>query len=197
MVDIETGQGVACNPDGVFYSASTIKGCYVASLAELHSWAVPGWSSTMQQTIRVSSNEGYANLREAFGPATMWTWCAEAGVNANMAATWYPYYSARDLVKLWSRNYQFFTSGSYGWSVGQWYTSSWCSKINQNLGPWHTTMTKPGWHYLSGYKATNDAGIVWDGNRPYLVAIMTNMPSDFDGLNSLVWAIERAHNEMA
>ncbi len=196
MVDIKTGQGVACNPYGSFYSASTIKGPYVASIVSMDPSTAWSWGATMEQTIRVSSNEGYEALRNAFGGYPMSLWCMQAGVDPSMASTWYPYYSARDLVKLWSVNYEFFNSSANGGLAGSWYTSSWNSMIHEDLGYWYDTQTKPGWTPWSYLPATNDAGIVWAGDRPYLVAILTSVPSNFSYLHDIIWAIDGAHNEM-
>ena len=44
--------------------------------------------------------------------------------------------------------------------------------------------------------ASNDAGIVWANNGPYLVAILSSFPSNTARLSDLVWALEAAHNEM-
>ncbi len=49
MVDIKTGQGVACNPYGSFYSASTIKGPYVASIVSMD--PSTAWSSSWNSMI--------------------------------------------------------------------------------------------------------------------------------------------------
>ena len=198
MVDLETGQGVACNADRKFYSASTVKGPYVASLACCYPQSVIGWGSTMETTIRVSSNEGYASLRSAFGSSPMRSWCNDAGVRSSLTSDWYVDYSARELLKLWIRNYEYFTSGQeYSTRVRSWFVRPLASVIGQQLGSSYTTYSKPGWISEGGrYDVANDAGIVMAGNRPYFVAIMTNTPAQFYKLNSIVWALEEAHNEM-
>ncbi|WP_290996817.1 RICIN domain-containing protein [Gordonibacter sp.] len=196
MIDVKTGQGVACNPDRAFFSASTIKGPYVASLAATNPSRLLRWAGTMELAIRISSNEAYESLRYNFGAGGMWTWCAEAGVDTSMANTWYPHYSARDLVKLWTKNYEFFTGGGNGSWVGSWYQSPLNSMISADLGPYYTTQTKPGWLADYDLAATNDAGIVWAGDRPYLVAILTNAPYQLSILHPIIWAIEDAHKEM-
>ncbi len=197
MVDLATGKGVSCNADGSFYSASTVKGPYVAAVCATNPWAIGGWAGTMESTIRWSSNEGYASLRSAFGPSPMWEWCARSGVNAGIASLNYPRYSARELAKLWTSNYEYFTTDPNGGWVGSWYTSSNNSQLYYQLGGWCTVQSKPGWYYESGYyAAANDAGIVWAGNGAYLAAILTDVPGDTSRISDVVWAIEAAHNEM-
>ncbi|MCL1798334.1 MAG: serine hydrolase [Eggerthellaceae bacterium] len=196
MVDLTTGKGIAYNVDQSFYSASTIKGPYVACLGALKPASVPAWRSTMEATIRQSSNEGYSSLRRAFGAAPMRTWCSEAGVSTAIANSDYTYLSARDLSKLWLRNYTYFTSGaSNSAQVQSWYTSSLNSVIRHNLGSRYYMNTKPGW-IGSNLCAANDAGIVWAQGRPYIVAIMSNSPGNMRVLDQLVLAIDGAHNEM-
>ena len=196
MVDITTGKGVAYNADQPFYSASTIKGPYVACLGAKVPSSVSSWRSTMESTIRVSSNEGYNALRNAFGAAPMRTWCSEAGVSTAIANSNYTNLSSRDLAKLWLRNYTYFTSGvSNAATVQSWYTSSLNSVIHYNLGSRYYMNTKPGWIGLSVH-AANDAGIVWANGRPYIVAIMSNSPGNVRVLDQVVLAIDGAHNEM-
>lgn len=150
----------------------------------------------MESTIRHSSNEGYSALRQAYGPAPMRTWCSEAGVSTAIANTNYTHYSARDLSKLWLRNYTYFTSGvSNASQVQSWYTSSSNSPIHYNLGSRYYMNTKAGW-IGSSLRAANDAGIVWANGKPYIVAIMSNSPGNMRVLDSLVLAIDNAHNEM-
>ena len=65
MVDLKTGQGVASSSEQFFYSASTIKGPYVASINKYDPGSAWAYSGIMQQTIGISSNSGYATLRNS------------------------------------------------------------------------------------------------------------------------------------
>lgn len=195
MIDLTTGKGVSCNADGTFYSASTIKGPYVAAVCSLYPDSIASWAGTMEPTIRWSSNEGYASLRNAFGPQPMWEWSARSGVGSDIASLRYPWYTARDLAKLWTSNYEYFTT-SGGWAAS-WFTSSSNSALYYQLGSWYTVWSKPGWIASGGaYNVSNDAGIVWGNGRPYLVAILSSYPANTARLNDVVWALEAAHNEM-
>jgi beta-lactamase class A len=197
MVDLYSGKGVAYNADKAFYSASTIKGPYVASIAASQPNSVQNYGSTMRTTIDQSSNSGYASLRNAFGSAPMVAWCQRAGVSTSLAYNSYLYYSARDLAKLWAQNYGFFF-GNYqnNAEVRSWFTSPLQSALYYALGSTYTTYSKPGWMYGQPL-ACNDAGIVWAGDRPYIIAILTNAyGSRVNQVQSLVWALENAHREM-
>ena len=200
VVDLTTGKGVSYNADQSFYSASAIKGPYVASLAALEPSSVAEWQWAMENTIEISDNESYEYLRYAFGPEPMSTWCSEAGVSTNIADEYYPELSTRDLAKLWLRNYNYFASDDPNSSLVQsWYTSSWNSVINENLGSLYYMNTKAGWidpDDIEDFSAANDAGIVWAYDRPYLVVIMSDSPGDLRVLDSLVVAIDNAHTEM-
>lgn len=196
MVDVQTGQGVSCNADGSFYAASTIKGPYVASVCSYYPWAATDWAYTMESTIRWSSNEGYSSLRYTFGPQPLWQWCTWSGVSADIASLQYPWYSSRDLVKLWTTNYEYFTGNPNGGWVGSWYSSALNSPLYYQLGGLYSVQSKAGWIAEGGLSASNDAGIVWANNGPYLVAILSSFPSNTARLSDLVWALEAAHNEM-
>ena len=68
MIDLTTGAGVSYSPDRKFYSASTIKGPYVAAVNEQRPWLLSGYSNSMWSTINYSDNNGYAHLRSSIGP---------------------------------------------------------------------------------------------------------------------------------
>jgi hypothetical protein len=196
MVDLTTGQGIAYNADQSFYSASTIKGPYVASVVSAKPSSALTWRSTMEATIRQSSNDGYASLRNAFGPSPMQQWCSKVGVPSSVASYNYTNFSTRTLTKLWLQNYTFFTGGEKNSKLCQsWFTSSRNSVIHATLGKYHYMNTKPGW-IGSSARAANDAGIVWGNGGPYLITILTNAPGNVGIMKPLVWSIEKAHNEM-
>lgn len=195
MVDINSGKGVAYNADRTFYSASTIKGPYVASVASKSPSSITNSGSTMKSTIKASSNEGYISLRNKYGKDPIKKWCSDAGVSTSIGNLNYPYYSPRQLAKLWTKNYEYFFGTTNGSKVRAWYTSSTGSAIHQTLGSKYTVYTKPGW-IGSSLKATNDAGIVWANGKPYLVAIMSDAPAQQYRLKSLISTLDSVHKKM-
>ena len=199
MVDITTGQGVAYNPDELFYCASTIKAPFIVSLAAYSPFSVELWEESMEAAITYSSNEDYEYLYYAFGSEYLSAWYDEAGVSPLISEEFYTYYTSRELAKLWLRNYLFFMSDEpYCSLVQSWFAASENSIIFDTLGSHYYMNTKAGWidDYYEDYYAAADAGIVWAFDRPYLVVIMSDSPADMQALELLVIALDDAHKEM-
>ncbi|WP_172136560.1 hypothetical protein [Adlercreutzia sp. ZJ473] len=200
MIDLTTGEGVSYNANTGFYSASSIKGPYVAAVNKYRAGSVgASVRNTMYQTITVSSNEGYASLRTQFGSgpmANLQNYVGGCSFNPNDR---YCYMTPKDLAKLWSGCYWYFfkdTNGNSSWCRSL-YTNPSMSFIHGSLGNRHTTYTKPGW-ISSGsyYLARNDAGIVMAGNRPYVLAVMSTAYGQDAALSNLVQAIDAVHSDM-
>ena len=197
MMDIVTGYGVSYNSDMEFYSASSIKAFYVASVAASLPESIYSWSSSMRAAIEDSSNDDYFALRYAYGDDPLVTWFEDAGVDSSLAYEWWPYYSARTLAKLWLRNYDYFESGSEGVDqVREWYSSTYNSTIYDNLGPFYSVLTKSGWIADEELSASVDAGIIYANDKPYLMVIMTDVPDDVPSLASLVTSLDQVHENM-
>ena len=123
MMDLTTGYGIASSPHDVFYSASTIKGPYVAAINHFAPGSVGGYeSSLMYDTIMYSSNEDYAALRSMYGGGVMQNQLDYCDVHSIDAGSWYVYYSPVDLAKLWVGNYMYFTYDSNE-------NSAWCRSL--------------------------------------------------------------------
>jgi hypothetical protein len=197
MVDVKSGRGVSYMPDTLRYSASTLKGPFVASQLALNPSSYWAGSSRMADTITVSNNDTYASLWNQYGNWTFVQWCERSEVPAARASFKYGYISPKELAKLWTSNYDYFFSGAEhsAWAASL-YTSPLNSGIHWALGSTYTSYTKPGW--IGSPPATDDAGIVMagSGTRPYIVSIMTTAPANPAKMNSLVWAIDQAHNEL-
>jgi hypothetical protein len=196
LIDINSGRGISYNPDGSFFSASTIKGPYVASVVANNPGSLNSYYDSMYDTIKFSSNLDYSNLRSRFGVGPMAQWCSEAGVSTAIASQQWPNYSSRELAKLWARNYEYFF-GNYTDSarLRDLYTGVNHSSLGQ-LRPWYAVYSKAGWQTKVGWNATNDAGIVIAGDRPYIVVMLTNAPNRQDWVDNLLWTLEGAHKEM-
>lgn len=199
MVDLKTGQGIASGIDQAFYSASTIKGPYVASINKYQPDMVWPYSNTMQQTINVSSNSGYATLRYRFGAWPFAQYLSDAQVYSFSSSTWYPYFRVKDLAKLWVANYDYFygTSANLNSSFCRnLFTSSYHSPLYYEFGWQYTVHSKPGWINQGSPRTFNDAGIVMAGDRPYLVVICSDAWERFDMMQNLARVLEDVHNEM-
>jgi len=195
MMDINTGWGVAYNADDEFYSASSIKGPYVASVTSAEPGSLPLWGDYMYYAVQESDNDAFFSLRMNFGDDPLMKWCEEAGVDTAIAEEWFPYYSARSLSKLWLRTYEYFESGSVEIDeVKTWYYGSLNSPISLNLGSVFPVYTKAGWIIDEEFSSTIDAGIVYAGTNPYLMIIMSDAPSDLTPLEPLVVALDGIHD---
>lgn len=191
LIDLKNGKGLSYNAGQAFYSASTMKGPYVASLAAAQPSAINASNGNVTATIRWSSNEDYMSLVNRYGKDCMKAWCKKAGVRTSLAAHPYTNVSAGELAKLWLQNYIFFNSSSFGKSVGSLYTSPNISILHSTFGKKYRTQTKAGWiagnSFYSGLyrRASNDAGIIY-GKHPYLIVVLSNVPYNFSRLSRIV-----------
>lgn len=203
MRDVHTKRGVEYNADQRFYAASTVKGPYVASLAAKNPASIGQSGLIMRQVLSYSSNEGYQFLVSRYGFHTWYQWLAEAGVRSDIGRDLYPYYSSRELFKLWQRNYTYFTNDRQGQQIGLWYENPNLSPIKSALGGQYRTRSKAGWIGGWGLHSASDGGIVYAKSGPYIIAIMTNASGQLDklqptvrALNTLVTTLNEAHKEM-
>ncbi|MBQ1364352.1 MAG: serine hydrolase [Clostridia bacterium] len=202
--------GAAFRPDAVMCSQSTVKAIYVGALLERFPEALAEQRERIRETIVLSSNEAYESLRDLYGPEVIRTWCRETGVAEGFADAPYPRaYSARDLLKLWTRLYCFLNGGSEAAAgVGGYFENSALSAARERLGGRCRVHTKAGWENgvgddvtdfahavipkrftdgdpLNDECATNDSGIVYAGNGPYLFVIYSDYPCPWTGGNRL------------
>lgn len=100
IYDVKTKKGIAYNHNERFYSASTIKGPYVASLTEQNINAKSDYYNTIRGVLTYSSNDGYHLLRNVYGSGYLMNWVSQTGLEQSLAQIWYPYISANELAKL-------------------------------------------------------------------------------------------------
>lgn len=195
-IDLNTGQGVLYNPDGYFYSASTIKGPYVISLNKYWPWELQWWSGTMWSTIDVSSNESYAVLRNAFGTEPLRMLIDETHAWGFDYTPHYVNYTARQLCKLWV--------GMSDYLMSDEQNAWWCRDVFDSNGSitsrgvlsWKgcTIYAKSGW--VTG-QSHNEGYLVMDGDNPYVTVIMSNaLWFDPWQMRTLISAIDTAHSEL-
>lgn len=210
MYDLPTGKGMAYNADEQFFSASTVKAPFVAFAAQgmvdsgqasfdeevVEDVILDGTGimaadgvdrydlqTVMSNTIVHSDNTGYGLLRERFDQGDFEAWCAAADVDAaSWDGEWYPYYSPRDLAKLWLNIGAYLAEGE---GSSAWYANllrqTDSSFLSEALGDHHQVLSKPGYEidapcYDMG--ALNDAGLVLLDADAYVVAIMSD--ADYD-----------------
>lgn len=235
VYDLNSQRGLSYNADAQFFSASTIKaplaafvlqdvvdsgqaslsdemyeditmeGTGVMAFDDIDTYDL---ATVLTNTIEYSDNTGYALLRDQFERESFENWCASAGVDASVwEGEWYPYYSPRDLAKLWLR------TGSY--LVGGVGNASWCeslfektdaSFIRKALSPAHRVLAKPGYEIDTpefDMGALNDAGLVFTDKGAYVIAVMSD--ADYDDeyftdneqlMLTLITALSEAHDRL-
>ncbi len=196
MIDIRTGKGIAYNAEQYFYSASTIKGPYMVSLAAEEPDKAKKDEKTIEAIARTSDNNLYSNLFKAHGTKNYKLWCVNAGADYKITQSQYTDYTAEDLARLWLENYAYFSSGKeYAETAGAWFENPNQSPIHKVLGRVYTTRTKAGW-IGQNMKASNDAGIVYAGNSPYVIAILSDYGDRLNKLEPYVHVFEEIHADI-
>lgn len=188
VFDLAERRGLGYNVDATFFSASTVKAPFVASVVQgaVDVGAVSMDDEMVERTVSEgtgimahdgidrynletvlantlvhSDNTGYALLRERFGAETFEAWCAQAGVDAaSWNGAWYPNYSVRDLAELWVSigSYLVKGEGSAGWLADQLSATS-ASFLREALGDRGRVLSKPGYEMAS---AAVDTGALND-----------------------------------
>ena len=189
MINLGNGKGVGYNADEKVYSASCIKGPYVASLVNYKTELIETNSNTLIQVVMNSDNKLYSNLRKSYGRQFFGEWCVAADADEDVSIYNYPRLSARNLAKLWVKNYYFFNTDEVGIQIRDWYIKPNSSAIYNSLGQGYRTESKAGWFCESGKPdatATTDGGIIYpDNGAPYVIAIITDFPADMKRLEPL------------
>ncbi|MHB9782153.1 SH3 domain-containing protein [Streptococcus sp. 10F2] len=196
MIDVVTKKGIEYRADQTYYSASTIKGPFVASLASMNPRSMSQSKATMLAVLTQSSNEGYKQLRTIYGASSIYNWAREARLSEGKVQALYPYLTPRDLMGLWNQNYKYFTNSAQGHEVATWFEKPNLSPIKSVLGSHYKTFSKAGWIGGWGYHAANDAGIVRTPKGDYIVSIMSNADGKLGLLNPVVRALNEIHKQI-
>ena len=198
MIDINTGRGVGYNLDEVYYTASSIKGPFAASFCALAPEIAVDWESTIISMLQYSDNDAYRVLNDTYHRTYIQEWAAESCVDPAPFAWKYPHISARQMAALWLRNYEFFEQDEWGAQVGSWFESPEYSIIHDVAGGLYVTRSKGGWltDEDPDHAVSIDAGIVYADNGPYIVVIMSRVPSSLEYLRPIMEALENVHSSM-
>ena len=234
VYDFATQRGLGCNADFECFSASTIKAPFVTYVAQGlvdegqasltdevfedivmdgtgimadDDVSVYDLQTVLANTIVYSDNTGYALLRDDYGSGFD-EWAAAAGVDAGAwEGEWYPYFTPRDLAKLWLGVGGYLRDG-----VGQaplceeLFAQTGTSFIRRTLGADHQVLAKAGYEIDTPWYdmgALNDAGIVKVASGDYLMAVMSD--ADYDDeyftdneplITNLIAALDEAHDRL-
>lgn len=202
MTDLTSGDTITYSPLRIMYSASCLKGPFVASLNKWKPRSRSSSAGSMRDTIVWSNNGTYAGLRSHYGSSTMRKMHKYSRISSNGYSTYYRFLPTRDLAKLWVGTYWYFyknTNKNSKWARSL-YTHGLSSYIYQGLKGKRKVHAKPGWYPGGIYNVQNDAGVVMakvnGKNRPYVVAIMTSAYGQYGKLRKLVQLLDAVHTDM-
>ncbi len=213
MLNLYTGKGVAYNIDNSEYSASCIKGPYVASLVENQPDSLKYRAKTMQSILELSDNDAYNSLRGSYGRAPLVQLCEELQLDSQVSYHYYPFISARELAALWIHMYIYLNTTEQGKEISDWYSHPNNSSIYTTLGIYNSeedttynmagskctgkgylTQSKAGWISSPNYRSTTEGGIIYpDDGDPYLIAICTDIPADLIRLEPLCSTLNKIY----
>ena len=220
MADPVTKSGISFRSAVPMCTQSTVKAIYVGALLNSCPQAFAENGQYVRDTIVLSSNEAYESLREIYGPEPIRAWCRETGVDEHFADLPYPRtYTARDMLKLWTRLYCFLNDGSDTANAGRYFADSAMSAAKERLGDRCPVQTKAGWEngvgdepedyahaviperYRDGDPtndecATNDTGVVYTERGPYLFVIHSDYPCPWSVPNQLYGLTEALYAAM-
>ncbi len=200
MIDLYSGAGFSSSSHTQMYSASCLKGPYVAAINRYRPGKANRYRSSQRQTIVQSNNVTYLMLRGAFGRNVIRKYCRRAGSTSYVGNHPYAYVLPKDLAKLWVENYWYFfrDTNRNSKKTRRLYTHGHLAFINHALKA--TVYTKPGWFPGAGKNTYNDAGIVMSKvngeKRPYVVVVMSKGWGHKKELTGLVQLINSVHKEM-
>ena len=203
MINLYNGKGIAYNYEPTVYSASCIKGPYIASLVNYKPELLETKSRSFENIIMYSDNEMYSNIRKAYGREFFGNWCEEAHVSRDTSVYNYPQLNAIKLAKLWVQNYYFFNTDELGMQIRDWYVSPNVCSIYTTLGTYsqdiqstdsnsnsktnssentntakgsslgYYTESKAGWICEGQYRSTTDGGIIYPEGKAPYIIAIT------------------------
>lgn len=202
VIDVNTGEGFGANPRKKMYSASCLKGPYVAALCKYKPYSYSRSRSLMRSTVTVSNNDTYASLRKRYGHSPMRKLRSLTKATSFDPDWKYTYIRTRDLARLWVGTYWYFYRDKNKNSIKcrRMYTHGTQSFIYRGLKSRAVVHTKPGWYPGGGLNVQNDAGIVmakYKGDySPYIISVMTTANGQHKKLRKLVRLIDDVHRDM-
>lgn len=203
MYDVESGRGIGYNLDQEIYGASSFKAPYALYLCQKHvengELTIPGLSDEdsaelfgaggytkilIENAICNSDNDSFAMLRSMYDADGYNEWVDELGIQdtAYTPDSWFPWYSVRSSLKIWTEMYNYWQTGG---DTAQWLSSlcgettvSFLRDVVDPLGA--TVRNKAGWcsgsNYGYDFNGVCDAGIIQLDGRSYVISVMAGVP---------------------
>lgn len=147
--------------------------------------------SLIEDMVVWSDNDALRFVRSSYDDLGFEQWLADMSADTNIAhdGAWFAHYTARDSAIMWMSIYQYLTQAetneNAAW-LAELMSSTEVSFIRNGTeieGMEATVYNKGGWCIGSSddYDSVCDSAVVYDGNVPYLLVIMTSAP---DGSNN-------------
>lgn len=220
LLDVNTGATISYNADTAFYSASSLKGPYVAALGRYGLGdGIESVSGLVSAAIEQSDNAAYAILRGSQGNDAMQQLVDEAGAEslpvtaatsvidaamqtqsvASIADNNYEFVTPNQLLSMWVLCGQYLASDEPGaaYLAGEFATPE-ISAIKYVGRAFGSTWSKAGWYPNDGgsLSTTVDAGVVREETGDVIVVVMTNKGSDFSVIDSIALELLELHEAM-
>ena len=220
LVDATNSIAIEYNSDSAFYSASSIKGPYVASLGEYELGdAVTIESGRISNTLEWSDNDAYASLRNAYGNdclAQLIADCGAAdlasiGVNdeceearqqlsgESISDNHYEFLTPNQLAAMWMNVDEYLSSGEAGASyLAEEFAQPETSGIKYVGKAYGTTWSKAGWYDedSGAYSTTVDAGVIREETGDVVCVVMLTKGNDFTALDSVALPLLQLHEAL-
>ena len=221
LLDVNTGATISYNADTAFYSASSLKGPYVAALARYGLGdGIESLSGLVSATIEQSDNVAYAILRGSNGDDVMRELIDEAGAEnlpvtaatsdidsamqtlsvASIADNNYEFVTPNQLLSMWALCGQYLASNEPGAAyLASEFAIPETSAIRYVGRAFGDTWSKAGWYPGEGgpLSTTVDAGVVREETGDVVLVVMTNKGSDFSVIDSIALELLELHEHMA
>lgn len=220
LLDVNTGATISYNADTAFYSASSLKGPYVAALGRYGLGdGIESVSGLVSATIEQSDNAAYAILRGSQGNDAMQQLVDEAGAESlpvtaatsvidaamqtqsvtSIADNNYEFVTPNQLLSMWVLCGQYLASDEPGaaYLAGEFATPE-ISAIKYVGRAFGSTWSKAGWYPNDGgpYSTTVDAGVVREESGGVIVVVMTNKGTDFATIDGIALELLELHEAM-
>ena len=199
-IDLYTGEGFSSSARTKIYSASCLKGAYVAAMNKYEPGKASKYRNLQKKTIVQSKNNAYAKLWGAFGTKSIRKYCKRAGTTTYKGNEMYKVIVPEDLAKLWVENYWYFfrDTNKNSKKTRKLYTHGKHAFIEHALS--QTVYTKSGWMPYPGKHIHNDAGIVMSKvngkTRPYILVVTSKSWKHEKELKKLVRLADKVHTDM-
>ena len=185
--------GIAYHAKERLYSASTIKGIYIASLYDMDPGAYALYPEMFEAAVYYSDNYSYEYLFETYGDEVMKNAARHAMVDPEIfeGMEYYADYSPAELAQMWLYVYEVINSDSFPASLRACYEQTEVAAIRNALESVRV-QSKAGWLDTEEDWVAGDAGAVMTQHGPYIIAVMSEEHNDPEQLKDLIRLLDTA-----